>query len=155
LRIHNKSRQQRHFVAGCANVRRCLRCYVTPAFRSRILILAMLFLANTAKAEEIQGVCSISVYADQVYELNHQFKYDTNKPNFSQEFLFQIPGMPYKCLHKVHDLESGSWLRCNHKGDWWLSDRTSFEEDPKQDMRVQHKGNFFAVKAACIASEDE
>jgi hypothetical protein len=54
----------------------------------------------------------------------------------------------------VHDPHSGTWLRCNYGDDYWLSDRTSFkEENPKQDLRIKHKGNFFAVQSICTIAD--
>jgi len=109
---------------------------------------------TSANAETLYGVCSITVIAEQRHSLVHYFEYSSTGANVSQGFAFGIPGLPYSCLHKVHDLNSGTWLRCNYEDDFWLSDRTSFEEkEPRQDMRVKHSGNFFAVQSVCNQAE--
>ena len=117
----------------------------------RWLYFSLMLFSISAKAETLHGECVITIITDQKYTLVHQFSYDSDKPNLSQGFNFSIPGLPYSCLHQVHDPSTGTWLRCNYQEDWWLSDRSSLkEEQPKQDLRVQHQGNFFAVQSICL-----
>ena len=103
------------------------------------------------------GVCTIKIIADQTFTLTQSFSFDLSRDNLSQGFGFHIPGRPYACLHQVHDLDTGSWLRCNYENsaDWWLSDRTRFNELPTQDLRVNHEGQFFAVQSVCASPESD
>jgi len=120
----------------------------------KALVLFVLIPFGYAYADVKHGQCMITVIADQEYKLVHNFSYKTDANNISQDFKFDIPGLPYKCTHQVHDLSTGTWIRCNYKNDYWLSDRTGHaENNPAQDLRIGHNGNFFVVQSKCVETK--